>query len=141
MGERLGVRAVAMGVVRRGDEILVSEGYDPTKHQRFWRPLGGTIEFGELGAAAVKREFLEEIATEVRVGRYLGTLENIFTFDGGHELVRIYEAEPTDSAFYAVDEPRFIEDDRVHVVWRPLDLFATEPLYPHGLLDLIAAPS
>ena len=35
------IRGVAIGVVHRGEEILVFEGYDPSKGQTFFRPLGG----------------------------------------------------------------------------------------------------
>jgi len=56
------VRPLAICVVRRGDEILVSEGYDASKQQRYYRPLGGAIDFGETGQAAAARELQEEIA-------------------------------------------------------------------------------
>ncbi len=92
----------------------MSEGYDAVKRERYYRLLGGTIEFGELGADAVVREFREELGVEMTVRHYLGTLENLFTFEGepGHELVRIDELEPLDRSFLDLDEPPVIK------IWR-----------------------
>lgn len=110
------------------------------KGGRFYRPLGGRIEFGELGADAVRREFLEELRAEVTVTRYLGTLENVFVFEGrpGHELVRVYELEPTDRAFRSRDVHEGVEGTRqLRAVWKPLDGFGPDPLYPDGLRELL----
>jgi 8-oxo-dGTP pyrophosphatase MutT (NUDIX family) len=84
------IRALAVCVVRRGEEILVFEGHDPVKGETFYRALGGGIEFGETGAKAAARELEEELGTRPRDLRYLATLENIFVFDGepGHEIVQ-----------------------------------------------------
>lgn len=69
-------------LIRRGDEILVEAGRDEAKGETFFRLLGGTIEFGERGADALRRELLEELGAEVDVGRHLATLENLFTYEG-----------------------------------------------------------
>ncbi|MDP2995048.1 MAG: NUDIX domain-containing protein [Anaerolineales bacterium] len=80
------IRQIAICVCRDGDRILVAEGHDSKKGQTFYRPLGGAIDFGERGAEAVRREFREEIAAELTDVRYVGMLENIFTYEGqrGH---------------------------------------------------------
>lgn len=59
------IRPVALGVIRRGEEVLVSELYDPNEDYHFYRPLGGGIEFGELGHETLKREFDEELGVEL----------------------------------------------------------------------------
>lgn len=71
------IRAIAIGVIRRGDEILVYEGHDPSNGETFHRTLGGGIDFGETGVEALAREFREEIGCDLEDARYLGTLENI----------------------------------------------------------------
>lgn len=133
-------RPVALGVAWRGREILVSEGFDSVKEERFYRLLGGTIEFGESGADAVVREFREEIGVDIYVTRYLGTLENLFTFEGvdGHELVRVYEVEAADDAFYAEEEHPRTDGVPTRVLWKPIDALSRERLYPHGLSELFA---
>ena len=69
------VRPVALCVIRRDGNLLVFEGYDTAKKDHFYRPLGGTIEFGESSADAAAREMAEELNTEVRNVRWLGVIE------------------------------------------------------------------
>jgi ADP-ribose pyrophosphatase YjhB (NUDIX family) len=132
-------RPVALGIAWRGRELLVSKGFDSVKKERFYRPLGGTIEFGESGADAIVREFGEEIGAEVEVIRYLATLESIFTCEGvaGHELVRIYEVKSDDGTFYS-DDPVRTGGEGISTIWKAVTDFDTEPLYPDGLRELLA---
>ena len=138
------IRPLAICVFRRGGRILVSENYDPTKRQAFYRPLGGGIRFGERGAEAIEREIREELGAELRDVRFLGMLENLFTFDGapGHELVLVYDAAFADPSLYHQEELRGCEGKEAFTaVWKPLSRFPSEeiPLYPDGLLELLAA--
>src|SRR5437868_11521915 len=96
------IRPIAIGVFRKDDCIFVAEGYDPIKGETFFRPLGGAIEFGERGHEALSRELREEVKIEATNLRYLGALENIFTYNGqtGHEIVLVYEGEFADEAIY-----------------------------------------
>jgi ADP-ribose pyrophosphatase YjhB (NUDIX family) len=95
------IRPIAICVCRDGDRILVTEYQE--KNRLFYRPLGGTIEFGELGEETVRREFREEIDSDLTGVRYMGTLESIYTNDGrrGHEIVLVYDGLLTDSRLYA----------------------------------------
>ncbi len=118
------------------------EGYDPLKKQTFYRPLGGSIEFGERAQDALKRELMEEANAEITNVRYLGTLENIFTYNGemGHEIVLVYEAEFVDRTFYEHEWLECHEDSGIpfKAVWKSLDEFGVEgPLYPDSLPDLL----
>ena len=124
--------------------MLVHEGYDPVKDQHFYRPLGGGIEFGEQSRDTAIREMQEELGAEICNLRYLGTLENIFTYDGtpGHEIVLIYDADFTDPAMYKQDAPQAVEIDGspIKTVWLDLDSPETDgtpPLYPEGLRALL----
>ena len=58
------VRPIALCVVRHDEKLLVFEGYDTAKKGHFYRPLGGTIEFGEPSANAAAREMAEELNAE-----------------------------------------------------------------------------
>jgi 8-oxo-dGTP pyrophosphatase MutT (NUDIX family) len=140
------IRAIAICVFRDGDRVLLGEGYDTSKKQAFYRPLGGTIEFGERSIETVARELREEIGAEVVNLRYLGTNENIFTYEGntGHEIVRIYEGDLADRSFYEVDSIDGHEDTpdgplAFKAVWMPIAHFVEglSPLYPDGLLELL----
>jgi ADP-ribose pyrophosphatase YjhB (NUDIX family) len=139
------IRALALCVVRKEGRLLVFEGYDPAKQQTFYRLLGGGIEFGERGHQAAAREMREELDAELIDLRYLGTIENIFTYDGqpGHEIALIFEGTFADATLYARGEMTAHEDDGVtlRVLWKPLRDFGDgrAPLYPEGLLDLLTA--
>ena len=147
------IRPLAIGIFRRDDRILVCEGYDPIKQQTFYRPLGGGIEFGEQAAETVVRELREEIGAEMINPRYLGTLENLFTYNGkpGHEIVLVFAGELTDPSLYEretwIGHDGLPGGEEFKVVWKPLADFAAgqAPLYPDGLLPLLeqntAAPA
>ena len=76
------IRPLALALIRRHDEILVERGRDEKKDETFFRPLGGTIEFGERGVEAVRRELREELASEIEVNALVATIENHFTWEG-----------------------------------------------------------
>src|SRR5262245_63262564 len=100
------IRVLALGITWRGDELLLMEGYDPSKRQTFYRPLGGGVEFGELARDALIREFAEELGAELVNIHYLGAQENVFTVDGqpGHEIHLLFEAAFANETLYAHDD-------------------------------------
>lgn len=141
------VRAIALCIFLHEDRILAARGYDPIKNQVFYRPLGGTIEFGEPAAMTVEREIQEELNLETTRIRYLGTLENIFTFSGksGHEIVMIFDGEFADPSVYnqAVLHGHEGDNEPILAEWIKLDSYSpgndgsNPPLYPTGLYELI----
>ena len=137
------IRPIALCVFLNNNRILVNEGYDPVKRQTFYRSLGGGIEFGETSADTVRRELKEELNVEVGEVRYLGTLENIFTFNGtpGHEIVMIHDGVLVNSALYeqAVIVGEEANGEVIRAVWKSLDEFGEGKsiLYPTGLLELL----
>jgi hypothetical protein len=75
---------------------------------------------------------------------YLGTLENIFFFNGtpGHEIVQVYDGVLSESGLYeqAVIEGNEADvDESFKAVWMQLDEFVDgrSVLYPTGLLELL----
>ena len=66
------IRPIVLGVVRKGNKLLVSKGYDKSKNQEFYRCLGGGIEFLERSEDALKREFKEEINIEIELAQSMG---------------------------------------------------------------------
>ena len=139
------IRPLAICVFRKDDKILVAEGYDPIKSETFCRPLGGGIEFGESSEETVCRELREEINVEVDKSslKYLGTLENIFTFNGtpGHEIVQVYDGVLSESGLYdqAVLVGREANGEDIRATWKSLKEFekGKSILYPTGLLGIL----
>jgi ADP-ribose pyrophosphatase YjhB (NUDIX family) len=132
------IRVLALAVVRRGDELLVHGGEDEVKGERFHRLPGGEIELGERGEDAVHRELREEIAVELAGVRYLGTVENLFTYrgDAGHEVALLFEAGLADETLYAREGFPIVEPggEATEMYWAdPADGL---PLYPTGAVEL-----
>ncbi len=136
------IRPLAICIFRNENKILVAEGFDPIKNQTFYRPLGGGIEFGELSKATVQREIKEELGEEVTDLHFLGTLENIFIFNGtaGHEIVQVYDGRLVNSKMYEQAEMSGMEADGgpFKALWKNIDEFNPQtPLYPDGLLEML----
>ena len=149
------VRPVALGVPwrapgggapdgerpRPADEVLV-EAYD--LDERFVRPLGGGVEFGEGSAAAVEREFREETGYEVRAGERLGVAENVFELDDEphHEVAVVYAVRFTDESAYDRETIPVVETDDSErtAAWHRLEALRERPtpLYPDGVGALLA---
>ncbi len=132
------IRVIVVGVARKGEKILLMPGYDHEKKETFFRFIGGGVEFGETGDAALRREFREEFGLNVHDTSFLGTVENIFCYNGkpGHEIVLVYEVvlSPENlkqDSFSALEaeqrglEARWIEWDEKMIV------------YPQKVMDFI----
>lgn len=140
------IRSLAICVFLRNNRILVAEGYDAVKSEYFYRPLGGGIEFGESSQETICRELMEELSLEVDKSTliYLGTLENIFTFNGnaGHEIVLIYDGAFQEHEVYeqAVIMGQEANGESIRAVWMGLDEFGAGKsiLYPTGLTSMLA---
>ncbi|MEI2580727.1 NUDIX hydrolase [Scytonema sp. PRP1] len=134
------IRVLALGLIRDGNRIFVSQGYDPVKQQTFYRAMGGGVDFGETSLEALKREFQEEIQAELTNIRYLGCLENIFTFNGqsGHEIIQLFESDFVDPKFYQLDKLDFSEGERQKTaLWVDVNRFKSGELrlVPEQFLD------
>ena len=137
------VRPIVICVFRNRGRILVLEIHDPSTGEKFYRPAGGGIEFGEPSEAALRREMREELGIEIETPVLLGVLENIFYYDGrpGHEIVFVYDAQFVDQELYQIDRFTVHEDtgDSFDAVWVELSVSGpqTPPVYPDGLAELL----
>lgn len=104
----------AMLLVRNGDKLLFSRGYDEVKKEAFLRPLGGHVEFGEKGEDTIRREMQEEVGCEALDVRFISTMENLFTYNGkqGHEIILVYEGKLANDSLYRKERFMFMEGDR-----------------------------
>ena len=140
------IRPLVICLFSNNGKILVARGFDRVKNEWFYRPLGGQIEFGEYSQEALIREIREEVQQEIHNVRYLGLIENLFTFSGidEHEIVLVYDADFVNRYIYTRDVLSGIEDNLedpvFQAIWRSLDELSRRdslPLYPTGLLDLV----
>ncbi len=130
------IRPIVLGIVRKENKILVSEGYDKVKDEVFYRSIGGGIEFLEDSKDALRREFKEELNIDISVGKFLGISENIFTYNGknAHELILFYNVDIEDKDY---KEKYHIIDDNCETdaMWIDIDKFKNKELkiYPEQM--------
>ncbi|MGM3304950.1 NUDIX hydrolase [Anabaena sp. WFMT] len=126
------IRVIVLALIRDGERIFVSEGYDPTKQSTFYRALGGGVEFGEPSSVALEREFQEEIQADLTNICYLSCIENLFSFDGkqGHEIIQLYQCDFADPKFYKIESLTFSESpERKHrALWIDIARFKSGEL-------------
>lgn len=125
------IRILALGIIRDDKRIFISQGYDPAKQQTFYRAMGGGVEFGETSREALQREFWEEIQAELTNIRYLGCLENLFTYNSrpGHEILQLYHCDFADPRFYRLEQLTFAEGSRQKTaLWVDIERFKSGEL-------------
>ncbi len=127
--------------------LLVLDGRDPATGARFFRPLGGGIELGELATQTVVRELREEIGAEIADVTRIGFLENLFTLDARprHELVVVLAARLVDEALYERERIEMNENGQIgQALWvriedcRCAERPSAPAMYPDGLAALLA---
>ena len=134
------IRPIVLGIVKKDNKILVSEGYDKIKKETFYRSIGGGIEFLENSKDALKREFKEELNIDINVEEFLGISENIFTYNGrnAHELILFYNVGIND---YDYKEKYHIIDDNCETdaMWIDIDKFVKGELkiYPEEIFKYL----
>lgn len=107
-----------------------------------WRPLGGSIEFGERAVDALRREFAEEVGVSLAEPKLLTVMENLYSHNGapGHEIVFVFEAKLADDTPFSHEAFSFDDGGvRNDVRWVALANFVrgeTE-LYPAELLECL----
>jgi len=133
------VRPVAIGVVHRRNQLLLMKVRDHSGATKGWRPLGGTIDFGELASDALKREFLEELGAPVGEPVLLSVFESLFTHNGamGHEIVFAFETSFINPEDYQRESFEFVDGGVANEVeWVDLQRFRAgiDLLFPDNLL-------
>lgn len=135
------IRVKSLAWIDDGDLLFVVKMADKVKNDYYYRPVGGSVEFGELALETVKRELREELSAEIEITGNPMILENIFTCDGepGHEIDYIYPCKFVDQNFYERKIYDLTEADGSHwqALWVKLSdcLDGTIRLVPETLLE------
>jgi 8-oxo-dGTP pyrophosphatase MutT (NUDIX family) len=138
-------RPVALCLFTNNGRVLAAKGTDSVKQTEFYRPIGGMIEFGEYGIDAIQREVMEETGQKIRKVKYLGTLENIFVYEGksGHEIILMYDAEFEDESMYDKECIDIVEVDWCKAEWIRIEdcISGKVTIYPNGIIELLKRTS
>ncbi len=73
-----------------GRVFLAQRGPDAKNERGLWEFPGGSVEFGETLAAALRREMREEYGIEIEVGELLDVADHILPDEGQHWVSPAY---------------------------------------------------
>jgi ADP-ribose pyrophosphatase YjhB (NUDIX family) len=135
------IRVKALAWLQQDDALFVVKMHDSVKGDEYYRPIGGTVEFGETTRDTLQREVKEELGTTINITGDPLIFENLFTCDGerGHEIDYLYPASFTDPAFMEERVFPLLEanDASFDAEWIELVKFLNDELrlVPEALLD------
>jgi ADP-ribose pyrophosphatase YjhB (NUDIX family) len=75
-----------VGVAIHNESVLLHR----ADNEPFWTLPGGRAEHGETAEETIKREMLEELATDVQVVRLLWFVENFFDYGLSYHEIALY---------------------------------------------------
>jgi ADP-ribose pyrophosphatase YjhB (NUDIX family) len=89
------IKIKAMLLIENRGKLLLNTGYNRVKNERFFRLVGGTVNFGEKIEDALKREIKEELNSKIENLRFLTIAESIFQYgrEKRHEICFIYKGD------------------------------------------------
>jgi ADP-ribose pyrophosphatase YjhB (NUDIX family) len=117
------IRVKALAWIEDKGFLFVVKLHDSIKGDDYYRPVGGSVEFGERAHEAVVREVREELNTEIALLASPFVVENLFTCDGeqGHEIDFLFPARFTEITFYERKTYDLVEanGDKADALWIP----------------------
>lgn len=128
------IRCLALAIISRNGKTLVSPGYYEVKKSKFYRLIGGGIEFGEDALTALRREIKEELGLEIENCQFLETKENIFEFNGdkGHEICFVFRADLVSEEIYKQEVVQIIDEPDHQAIWLEINPENISRIKPEG---------
>ena len=132
-----------IGICIDRERLLAMDVYNDRGEVKGVRPLGGHVEFGETREAALRREFHEELDTEIDIGEEWFAFENLYSHHRrrGHEFLFAAEVRLHEISLLEREIIVFSEDSGTENVARWYDLQALHAgsvaLFPPALLELL----
>lgn len=141
MKESNSIRLKTLAWIEDDHALFVVKNHDAVKGDDYYRPIGGSVNFGERTADALLREVTEELDTTISITGAPLILENIFVCDGatGHEIDYLYPARFNNPGFYTRKTYTLLEDsgDTFDAMWLDIEdcLKGEYRLVPEELLE------
>jgi len=132
-----------IGLALYQGRLLAAEVYNDAGDVIGVRPLGGHIEFGESREVALRREFQEELGTDIDIGGSWNMFENLYEHEGelGHEYILCTSVGLLDESLYTKDRMVFSEDSGEECIARWFSVKDCKrgdiALFPGGLVDIL----
>ncbi|WDF49103.1 NUDIX domain-containing protein [Paenibacillus sp. KACC 21273] len=150
----MAIRTVCLCLLQQDQRFLFQRIENMHESKTMYRPIGGTMEYGESSLVTVKREVKEEIHVDIIHPVLQYVIENHFEYTEqdqstgvsvqglGHEITFIYSAHVDDPLFYKQDIVYGIESNEVsyEAEWKTLHELKEDPdalVVPEGLLELL----
>lgn len=129
------IRPIAISIIRNNNKILVYERKDDITGEKFYRLVGGCIEFGEKSDEALIREFKEELNLGINAIKLLSVFESLFTFNEKklHEIVFLFDSKFIKKEIYKDKSIVGIEGERAfNAIWKDVKDFTENDcvIYP-----------
>lgn len=113
---------VAAAVIRDNNGIFATaRGYGAFKGK--WEFPGGKIEMGETSQEALKREIMEELATEIKVGDLIDTIE--YDYPDFHLTMECFWCEVVNGGLELKEHEAarwLMREELYNVEWLPADV-------------------
>ncbi len=101
----IGVGVGAVIVNELGEIFLAKRGPLAKNERGLWEFPGGSVEFGERLADALRREIHEEYGMEIEVGALLDVVDHILPDEGQHWVSPTYICKPAPGSQPIILEP------------------------------------
>jgi len=137
------IQIKVIGICINQGRLLAMEVYNDKGDVIGVRPLGGMIEFGESRETALRREFQEELRTDITFSGSWRVFENLYLHEGkrGHEYVFAIGIQMHRQSLYTTEGLVFSEDSGTssNSCWFSIEDLkrATPALFPSGLKDAL----
>ena len=119
---------VAAAVIRDNNRIFATaRGYGAFKGK--WEFPGGKIEMGETSQEALKREIMEELATEIKVGELIDTIQ--YDYPDFHLTMECFWCEVVNGGLELKEHEAarwLMREELYNVEWLPADVRLIEKI-------------
>lgn len=119
---------VAAAVIRDNNRIFATaRGYGAFKGK--WEFPGGKIEMGETSQEALKREIMEELATEIKMGELIDTIE--YDYPDFHLTMECFWCEVVNGGLELKEHEAarwLMREELYNVEWLPADVRLIEKI-------------